>query len=402
MIINKGFKYRLKPTEEQKQMLLQFGGNARFLWNYLLAKNINRYKEEKKFNFKHEMIISLPKLKKEYDFLELSFSQSLQIVCRQLNNAFLKFFKERKTNKDIGFPNFKKKNLEKDSFHCPQKWKLFKNHVQIPKIGKIKWIKHRALQGKPKSITITQDGNNWFCSVLCEINIKEHEKKTDNIIGIDVGLKDFAVLSDGNIIKRIRITKKYENKLKQEQRRLSKKVKGSNNKYKQRRKVQKVHKKIQNSIKDFLHKATHDIIATYDGVCLENLNIKGMIKNHKLAKSISDVSWHEFKRQLEYKSFWNSKHFIEIDRWFPSTKMCSSCGNIQNMEIEDRVYECECGFSCDRDLNASINILKEGLNTLGQREINACGDGKVHRNLIANNQIDRCPSEKQEKEFLDN
>jgi len=378
MIIHKGFKYRLKPTCEQKQLLLQHAGNTRFLWNNLLANNIEYYQKEKKFNFGHVMITSLPSLKEDYEFLKLSFSQSLQTVGRQLNEALTRFLKDKGK---FGFPNFKKKSLERDSFHCPQKWKLYKRSVQIPKIGKINWKKHRKLQGKPKSITITQNGDQWFCSVLCEVSIKEKPKKDKNLVGIDVGLKDFAVLSDGNVIKRQRITKKYEDKLTKEQRRLSLKKKGSQNRTKQKRVVQKTHRKIKNSRIDFLHKATHYIISKYDGFCLEDLNVSGMMKNGKLAKSIADASWYEFKRQLEYKSLWNSKHFIQVDQWFPSTKTCSSCGGKQKMELSDRVYKCECGFICDRDLNAAVNILKEGLNTLGHREINACGDGKVHESL---------------------
>jgi len=387
MIIHKGFKYRLDPTCEQKQLLLQHAGNTRFLWNNLLANNIEYYKKEGKFNFGHVMITSLPSLKEEYDFLKLSFSQSLQTVGRQLNEALTRFLKERKTNNKIGFPKFKKKSLERDSFHCPQKWSLYKKSVKIPKIGKVPWIKHRPLQGRPKSITITQNGDQWFCSVLCEVTIKEKQKKDKNIVGIDVGLKDFAVLSDGEVIKRQRITNKYEDRLAKEQRRLSRKEKGSNNRYKQRIVVKRVHRKIRNSRKDFLHKTTHDIITKYDGFCLENLNVSGMMKNEKLSKSIADVSWNEFKRQLEYKSLWNFKHFIQIDRWFPSTKTCSSCGGKQSMELSDRVYECkECGFVMDRDLNAAVNILKEGLNTLGHRGINACGDGKVH-DFLSENQV---------------
>jgi len=194
MIVNKGFKYKIKPTENQLKNILQQGGNSRFLWNKLLEINMNKYKEEGKFNFSYSMVMDIPRLKEEFPFLKESFSQSLQTVGRQLNTALCNFLKERKTNKNIGFPVFKSKSKENDSFHCPQKWGLYKNCVQIPKIGKVQWIKHRPLQGKPKSITISQDGNDWYCSVLCEVNIKDKELKKDNIVGIDVGLKDFAIL----------------------------------------------------------------------------------------------------------------------------------------------------------------------------------------------------------------
>ena len=377
MIVHKGFKYRLDPNHEQKQLLLQHGGNTRFLWNNLLANNIEYYKEEGKFNFSYVMITSLPSLKEEYDFLKLSCSQSLQTIGRQLDTALRDSFKKTR-----GFPKFKKKSLERDSFHCPQRWKIEKRYIKVPKIGKIPWIKHRPLRGRPKSITITQDGDQWFCSVLCEITIKKKPKKDKNIVGIDVGLKDFAVLSDGEVIRRHRFTKDNEKRLATEQRRLSRKEKGSQNRTKQRRIVQRIHRKIRNSRKDFLHKTTYRMTAKYDGFCLEDLNVSGMMKNGKLSKSIADASWFEFKRQLEYKSLWSWKHFIQIDRWFPSTKTCSSCGEKRSMELKDRMYICKrCGSVIDRDLNAAVNIVNEGLRTLGHRGINVCGDGKVHVSL---------------------
>ena len=218
MKILKGFKYRLTPTEYQTNMLRQHAGNTRFIWNYFLSNNIDDYKEEGKFNFGHAMITSLPKLKEEFEFLKLSFSQSLQTVGRQLDQTLKRFLKEHKSNPKVGFPVFKKKALERDSFHCPQKWYVCKSFVQIPKIGKVKWIKHRNLQGKPKSITITQDGDHWYCSVLCEVKVKEQDFKEDNLVGIDVGLKDFAMFSDGDKIKRERFTNKYKKKLAKVQR----------------------------------------------------------------------------------------------------------------------------------------------------------------------------------------
>jgi len=397
MLVQRGFKYKLEPTEEQKQQLLQQGGNARFVWNYFLGDNIKYYEKTKKFKFAHEMTISLPKLKKEYEFLKLSFSQSLQTVARQLDRALKDSFKTEK-----GFPNFKQKNLLSDSFSCPQKWNLNKNNISIPKIGKVQWIKHRPLQGKPKSITITQDGDKWFCSVLCEYEIKEKPKKDKNIVGIDVGLKEFAVLSDKTVIPNPRHTKNNEKKLKREQRKLSRKRKRSRNQLKQRLKVRKIHSKIKNSRQDFLHKTTSNIITKYDGVVLEDLNIKGMVKNRKLAKAISDVGWSEFKRQLKYKCLWNFKHFIEIDRFAPTSKTCSSCGNVQDMPLSKRMYDCPlCGLSIDRDFNASLNIQRIGINTLGRREIEACGVPSVGE-MSTFVDVSRYGSVKQEKECLVN
>jgi len=238
------------------------------------------------------------------------------------------------------------------------------------------------LEGTPKHITITQDGNDWYCSVLCECYIEEQEKKMDNVVGIDVGLKEFAVFSDGTVIPNPKHLYQYEDKLAKAQRQLSRRQKGSNNRFKQRMKVRSIHAKIRNTRQDFLHKTTNLITKNYDGVAVEDLNIKGMLQNHNLAKSISDASWSEFKRQLEYKCKWNSKHFFEIGRFTPTTKVCSNCGCIQDMPLNKRIFDCpDCGMSIDRDLNSSIEIRIQGLkdfnkdfNTVGQTGIDACGE----------------------------
>ena len=386
MLIQRGYKYRILPTKEQEKLLLQCGGNTRFLWNYVLKINQDYYKETGKFKFYHELAVSLPKLKEEHPFLKESFSQSLQMLLRQFDKALKDSFKKEK-----GFPSFKKKMLLSDSFTCPQKWRLGKGFVFIPKVGEVNWIKHRAMKGKPKSITISQDGDKWFCSVLCEYAIPDKAKECHNVVGCDVGLKEFVTLSDGTIISNPGHTKKYENKLAKEQRKLSKKQKGSKNRFKQRLKVRKIHNKIRDTRKDFLHKTSNSIAKNYDGIFVEDLNTKGMMKNHCLAKSIGDVSWSEFNRQLEYKCKWSFKHYIKIDRFFPSSKTCSNCGCIKEMPLSKRVFDCpDCGISIDRDLNASINIRNIGLNTLGHSGINACGDGSLELSL------------KQEKECLVN
>jgi len=394
MLIHKGFKYRLYPTEEQEEILLQCGGNTRFLWNYALMLNQDYYKETSKFKFYYEMAMSLPELKKEHPFLKISHSQSLQTVLKQFDKALKNSFKNKK-----GFPKFKKKLLLNDSFTSPQAWKLKKGFVFIPKVGEVKWKKNRPLKGKPKSITIKQDGNKWYCSVLCEYEVKEKKKKSKNIVGCDVGIKEFATLSDETVINNPKITNKYKDKLTKEQRSLSKKKNGGKNRFKQRLKVRKVQNKIKDTRIDFLHKTSSSIAKNYDGIVVEDLNVVGMLKNHCLAKAISDVSWSEFNRQLEYKCLWNFKHYIKIDRFFPSSKTCSRCGCVQDMPLSKRTFNCpDCGLKMDRDYNSSINIKEQGLNlikntqsnTLGYSEINACGDVLLGTSM------------KQEKECLDN
>jgi len=381
--VHKGFKFRLVPTPEQESMLSQQAGNTRFLWNKFLESNLQTYKDSQKFQFSYEMITSLPKLKEEFEFLKLSFSQSLQQVGRQLDSALKDSFKKTK-----GFPKFKRKR-NRDSFTVPQKFSIHSKFVKLPKIGKVKWTKHRKIQGNPKFLTISRDGKQWYCSVTSEVKIpdKQYSQNTENIAGIDVGLKEFATLSDNTVIHNPRCLNKKLDKLKREQRWLSRKTKGSNNRKKQIEKVQTVHRKIRNTRKDFLHKTSSNMIAKYSGVVLEDLNISGMMKNHKLAKSISDVSLYEFSRMLEYKSLWNAKHFIKIDRWYASSKICSQCGNKKvDLTLRDRTYICkDCGNILDRDFNASKNILAEGLNvlysTVGQTGSNACGDGKITESL---------------------
>jgi len=377
MLIQRGYKYRIFPTKEQEESLFQCGGNARFLWNYVLKTNQDYYKETGKFKFYYELAISLPTLKEEYPFLKESFSQSLQMVLRQFDKALKDSFKKEK-----GFPSFKKKMLLNDSFSCPQKWRLGKGFVFIPKVGEIKWAKHRSMKGKPKSITISQDGNKWYCSVLCEYNISEQEKRYNNVVGCDVGLKNFATLSDSIIISNPKHTKKYENKLAKEQRKLNRKQKESKNRFKQRLKVRKIQNKIKDTRKDFLHKTSNLITKSYDGIVVEDLNIKEMMKNHYLAKAIGDVSWSEFNRQLEYKCRWNFKHYIKIGRFEPTSKMCSNCGCIQEMSLNKRIFNCsDCGVSIDRDLNASLNIRNIGLSTVGHTGNYACGDSSSELSL---------------------
>jgi putative transposase len=358
--IRRAYKFRLVPTPEQEQLLRQHGGNARFVWNYFLRINEEEYARNKKFVFGYDLIMSLPKLKKKYDFLALSFSHSLQQVGRHFDRALKDFLNPELKR---AFPTAKKKFKERDSFTVPDKFRVGKTFVFIPKIGEIKWVKHRGIKGKVRHLTVKQDGDQWYCSVNVEIKAETPEVKDENIIGIDVGLKTFATHSDGEIAENQKILRKHERKLKRYQRRLSKRTKGGSNRRKQRIRVSRLHRKIRNIRRDFQHKSTCSTIAKCDGICLENLNVKGMMSNHTLAKAISDCGWYEYKRQLRYKADWCGKIFVEIDRFAPSGKCCSECGwKDVNLCLSDRIFRCECcGLVMDRDLNASINIRNWGL-----------------------------------------
>jgi putative transposase len=365
MKVLKAYKFRLKPTDEQKKLLAQQGGNCRFLWNYFLELNQKEYAKNKKFIFAHDLITSLPKLKKEFGWLGESFSQSLQQVGRHFDRALKDAFKNNK-----GFPTFKKKALMRDSFTIPQKYRIGKTFVFIPKIGEVQLVKHRPIKGTVKHLTISQDGNQWYCSVTVELKMKQPVRKNENIVGIDVGLKTFATLSDGTTIENPKILNKYQKRLNRANRKLSHLRKDGKNREKQRLVVSKLHRKIRNVRKDFQHKTTHNMIIKYDGFVLEDLNIKGMLKNHKLARAISDAAWHEWKRQLKYKSDWSNKWFLQIDRWEPSSKTCCECGWYNpNLTLADREFLClDCGCIKDRDENAAINIRNIGLKTVPQVE----------------------------------
>lgn len=364
MKIHKAYKYRLYPTPEQNIALKQAAGNTRFLWNKLLAKNIEKYNKEKKFIFWHDMCNSLPDVKKEYDFLKLTYAQSLQQVCRHLDKALKDAFNKNSVKQ---FPVFKKKVHGSDSFTVPQYFRISKNYVFIPKIGEVKWIKHRPINGKVKHITIKQDGEQWYCSVTVVLKIKtpppQTEKDLDNFGGNDMGIKTQCTLSDGSKIENPKILKKYEKKLKREQRKFSRRTKGGKNREKQRKVVSKIHKKIKNTRKDAHHKHSHSIITTFSGMTVESLFIQGMMKNHKLAKAVADCAWGELFRQLEYKSYWAGKFFHKCDRFDATSKTCCRCGwKNKDLKLKDRVFICqECGLVIDRDLNASINLCKIGI-----------------------------------------
>jgi putative transposase len=360
-------KFKLKPNKEQALVLESWCHTNRFIWNHFLAANKSRYEETKKFIFYHEMATSIPLLKKEHDFLKEPPSQSLQSICQRLDGAIKRIWQ---TNS--GFPRFKsKKRGDLPSISIPQtgnqiQWN--KNQIKIPKLGWVKWKKHRKLSGKLVSTTTKYESGHWWIIVLCESNKTKKEIGTD-VVGIDLGLKTWITTSDGEIFDIHPKLLQKEEKVKKEQRKLSRKQKGAN-RNKQRNKLQRAFKKVRNARNDNAHKASNSIAKNYSCVAIEDLNIKGMMKNKNLARRIAQVSWGQVKTYLTYKT--NVKL---VNRWYPSSKTCSSCGNKQNMPLNIRIYKCvNCGFEIDRDLNAAINIKQI---TFGTKENYACGDTNV-------------------------
>lgn len=372
MKIMKAFKYRIYPTEEQEANLRCQVGNCRFVWNKLLEMNNKFYELTKKFMWYYDFNYEIGNLKQEFDFLKhYSNSQSLQQVGMHLDRAL----KDMKHGK--GYPKFKSKGRT-DSFHVPQHVKFRGDKVFLAKTAKktkdrwIKTVKHRPMQGKPKSLTVILDVDQWFVSVLCEIETKV-EPKQGRVIGVDLGLNHFATLDDGTKIDNPRFLRKSGKSLARSQRKLSKRVKGSNNRDKQRIKVAKVHRKVRRQRSDFLHKVSSMLIAKASRICVEDLNVEGL-KRSWLSKSVSDVGWSEFVRQLGYKCSWSGAELVKADRFYPSSKLCSSCGNKKtDLKLSDRTYICDnCGLVIDRDENAAIN-----LSTVGATGIDACGDTSV-------------------------
>jgi len=372
------FQYRLKPTEEQRKILESYGSATRWIWNHFLELNKKEYEANKKFMFRNEMLNSLPKLKKEQTWLKEVPSQALQQKLMDLEKAIKNCYRNK-----FGFPKFKTKKHRSDSFRIPQSGgetkhiKCTKRAIHIPKLGWMKWIKHRPLKGKLKSITIKQNGQHWYVSVLCEQEDDKLMNEVNSVIGLDFGLRSFVTDSFGN---RIESPKIYQNKLKElkkRQRKLSRCMKGSNRRNKQRLRVAKLHQKIANIRKDFLHKLSRMIAKSWDVVGIEDLNIKGIGKNHHMAKSIFDSGWRFFTWCLEYKMREKGGYLVKINRFYPSSKICSHCGQIKLMPLHVRTYECDCGFVCDRDVNAAINIQREAINVLsrtGTVRIQARGD----------------------------
>lgn len=362
--IHFAYKFEIKPTPEQKVLLDKHFGCCRWVYNHFLAKSKEQYKLTKTKPTKKENQDMLPVLKevKETEWLKEVYSQSLQVALINLENAFDKFFKG-----EAKYPKFKSKR-DRNSFTAPQGVEIKGNYIRIP-MFKRKWkkgvkiIAHRKIEGKIGSCTFSRTPTGRYYVSISTVKQYQPLEQTGQICGIDLGLKTFLVTSDGDSFKNHKFLKKYEKKLAKAQRNLSRKKKGSKSFEKQKRKVALIHEKVANTRKDMLHKTSLRLIQDYDVIFVEDLNIKGMIKNRKLAKHIADASWGTFLRYLDYKAKWNDRQIVPINRFFPSSKTCHKCGWIkQDLTLKDRVWECGgCHSILDRDLNASINILHEGL-----------------------------------------
>lgn len=362
-IIYKSYKFKIEPTSAQIELMSKHFGACRFVFNRFLNERKEKYLNEKTSLNYYDNAKSLTDLKKEegFDWLKEINSQSLQAAIRNLDSAYKNFF-----NKQNKFPRFKSK-YDRQSFKIPQNVLVNDDKLIIPKFKEgIKINLHRELGGEPLFATIIKSTTGkYYVSITCEVKHNPFEK-TGKSVGIDTGIKYLAILSDGMKYENIKVLKSKLKKVKYEQRQLSKKQKGSNSRNKQKLKLASIHEKITNIRKDYLHKVSTEIVKNHDIISVEDLAVKNLMKNHKLAQAFSDVSLGMFYTMLEYKANWNDKSFVKIDRFFPSSKTCSGCGWIkQDLNLSIREWVCEsCGVIHDRDINASKNILKQGINIL--------------------------------------
>ena len=365
------YKYRIYPTDEQKVLFAKTFGCCRFVYNWALNMKITAYKERKE-TLGNVYLTNLMKkeLKAEHEWLTEVNSQSLQSALRNLDTAYTNFFRNTKA---VGFPRYKSRK-DRQSFLCPQHCRVdfSKNTITIPKAKDIPAVLHRKFRGIVKTVTISMTSSGrYFASVLVDTDIQEKPKsavKNDTTIGIDLGIKTLAVCSDGRTFDNPKNLRKSLNRLALLQKRLSRRQKGSSNRNKARIKVARLQERISNQRKDTLHKITYTL--THDSqvrtICMEDLHVKGMTRNHHLAQSVADASFGMFLTMLEYKCKWYGVNFVKIDRFAPSSKTCGKCGYVyKGLKLSVRSWTCpNCGMVHDRDYNAACNIKEFGLKAL--------------------------------------
>lgn len=362
----KAFKFQLNPDQQQTTAINQQLGCSRFVYNWALNEKSKYYAEHKKSLSVFELMLKLTELKKELIWLADVQAQALQMSLRNLETAYTNFFHKR-----AGFPKFKSKKNSRQSFQYPQNVKLKDNQIYLPKIGWCHFYKHREIQGTIKTVTVSSTPTGkYFASILCDNSLAVPTKKPiheSTSVGLDLGIKSLAVTSDNKMFENQKHFKKMSARLRVEQRKLLRKFKPggvsqSRGYFKQKLAVAKVYEQITNQRLDNLHKVTTFLVRNYNTICIEDLNVAGMVKNPKLAKHIQDCGWSMLRQMLTYKCEERGKNLIVINRFEPSSKRCNSCGHINTIKLSDREFNCQsCNVLIDRDYNAAKNIRDYGL-----------------------------------------
>jgi putative transposase len=397
---------RIYPSNAQAEQLSQFFGCARWWWNHALNETTTTYAETGKGLSREGLNALLPALKKEFPWLGECHSQVLQSVTLNLTKAFINFFEKR-----AKFPNFKSKH-SKQSIQYPQGTKFVDNLIYLPKLGWVKIRLHRPLDGEVKTVTISKNpSGQYFAAILTEQEpdarpsgsptLQAHQageypvpSSEGNAIGVDLGITDFAITSNGSKYPNPRHIKNHESNLKRKQRKLSRKVKGSNSRNKARKLVARVHQRISNSRQDFLHKLSHKLVNENQVIVVEDLAVKNMVRNHCLAKAISDCGWSSFVGMLDYKCERSGKILVKVDRFFPSSKTCSNCYHrVSFLPLDVRQWTCyNCETSHDRDVNAAQNLKAEGLRLLSLGTSETADGGNVRPSRGRKTSVRRSPA----------
>lgn len=380
--MHKSFGYRIYPTKSQETRLVKTIDECRWLYNHFLDARRTSYQEKKVGLSLYDQEATLRNLKRERESLKLVYSQVLQDVAVRIDLAFQGFFRRLKSGDKPGYPRFKSDGQYNSFRYTQYGYRINTDNVYLSKIGNVRLVLHRPLEGKPKTVCVRRSSTGkWFIAVACEAEI-EPSPQSNEQVGVDVGLANFAAFSGGETIDNPRFFRKDEKELAKAQRKLSKKPKGTPARSRSKKVVSRIHERIANRRKNFAHQESRKIVNHYGLIAVEDLSINRMTHNHCLAKSIMDAAWSEFTQYLSYKAEWAGRKFIAVNPAYTSQDCCA-CGHRQVMPLGDRIYNCpDCGLSIGRDLNAARNILALGLQSIGSQSVEAQNIGSSHQRVF--------------------